>query len=78
MVFNVRLLGIEGDTTFLMMESAQARGHSLFVYVTDTLAMDEGRVTASGRDVTVQRPILELIFSKRSRIFSSTTFDSAW
>ena len=29
-------INIEGDTTFLMMESAQARGHSLFVYVTDT------------------------------------------
>ena len=48
-------INIEGDTTFLMMESAQARGHSLFVYTTDTLAMDEGRVSARGRDVTVQR-----------------------
>ena len=25
-------INIEGDTTFLMMESAQARGHQLFVY----------------------------------------------
>ena len=48
-------INIEGDTTFLMMEAAQARGHRLFVYTTDTLAMDEGRVTASGRDVTVRR-----------------------
>jgi len=48
-------INIEGDTTFLMMETAQARGHSLFVYTTDTLAMDEGRVYARGRDVTVQR-----------------------
>jgi len=48
-------INIEGDTTFLMMETAQARGHSLFVYTTDTLAMDEGRVFARGRDVTVQR-----------------------
>ena len=48
-------INIEGDTTFLMMESAQARGHSLFVYTTDTLAMDEGRVFGRGRDVTVQR-----------------------
>ncbi len=48
-------INIEGDTTFLMMESAQARGHSLFVYTTDTLAMDEGRVFARGRGVTVQR-----------------------
>jgi glutathione synthase len=48
-------INIEGDTTFLMMETAQARGHSLFVYTTDTLAMDEGRVFGRGRDVTVQR-----------------------
>ena len=48
-------INIEGDTTFLMMETAQARGHSLFVYTTDTLAMDEGRVYARGRDVSVQR-----------------------
>jgi glutathione synthase len=48
-------INIEGDTTFLMMEQAQARGHSLFVYTTDTLAMDEGRIFARGRDVSVQR-----------------------
>jgi len=48
-------INIEGDTTFLMMEMAQARGHSLFVYTTDTLAMDEGRVYARGRDLSVQR-----------------------
>ena len=50
-------INIEGDTTFLMMEMAQARGHSLFVYTTDTLAMDEGRVFARGRQVSVQRRV---------------------
>ncbi|MBL8770101.1 MAG: glutathione synthase [Phenylobacterium sp.] len=48
-------INIEGDTTFLMMESAQARGHSLFVYLTDSLALEEGRVFARGRDITVDR-----------------------
>ena len=48
-------VNIEGDTTFLMMETAQARGHSLFVYTTDTLAMEDGRVFARGREVSVQR-----------------------
>ena len=48
-------VNIEGDTTFLMMETAQARGHSLFVYTTDKLAMEDGRVFARGRDVQVQR-----------------------
>ncbi|WP_091735992.1 glutathione synthase [Phenylobacterium immobile] len=48
-------INIEGDTTFLMMETAQARGHSLFVYTTDTLAMEDSRVSARGRQVNVQR-----------------------
>jgi glutathione synthase len=48
-------INIEGDTTFLMMEAAQARGHSLFVYTTDTLAMEESRVYGRGRDISVQR-----------------------
>ncbi|MCR5873969.1 glutathione synthase [Phenylobacterium sp. J426] len=50
-------VNIEGDTTFLMMETAQARGHSLFVYTTDKLAMEDGRVFARGRDVRVQRTV---------------------
>jgi glutathione synthase len=48
-------INIEADTTFLMMEQAQARGHSLFVYTTDTLALEDGRAFARGRDVQVQR-----------------------
>jgi glutathione synthase len=48
-------INIEADTTFLMMETAQERGHVLFVYLTETLAMEDGRVFARGRDVTVQR-----------------------
>jgi glutathione synthase len=48
-------VNIEADTTFLMMETAQERGHTLFVYLTETLAMEDGRVFARGRDVTVQR-----------------------
>jgi glutathione synthase len=48
-------VNIEGDTTFLMMETAQARGHALFVYLTESLAMEDGRIFARGRDVTVQR-----------------------
>jgi glutathione synthase len=47
-------INIEGDTTFLMMLNAQARGHSLWVYTPDKLALNEGVVTARGRSVTVQ------------------------
>jgi glutathione synthase len=48
-------VNIEGDTSFLMMETAQARGHALFVYLTDSLALEDGRVFARGRDVRVSR-----------------------
>ena len=51
----IERINIETDTTFLMMEQAQARGHSLFVYTPDKLSMDEGRVFARGRPVTIQR-----------------------
>ena len=45
---------IAGDTSFLMMLNAQARGHSLFVYTPEKLALEQGRVTARGRSVTVR------------------------
>ncbi|WP_333588031.1 glutathione synthase [Phenylobacterium sp.] len=47
-------INIDGDTTFLMMLSGQARGHSLFVYTPDQLALENGRALARGRAVTVQ------------------------
>src|SRR3569833_1979138 len=50
-------INIGGDTTFLMMETAQARGHSLFVYTPDTLAMEDGRVFARGRAASVRRQV---------------------
>jgi glutathione synthase len=47
-------INIEGDTTFLMMLSAQARGHSLFVYTPDRLVQEGDKVFARGRPVTVK------------------------
>jgi glutathione synthase len=52
-------INIEADTTFLMMETAQARGHQLFVYTTHTLALEDGRAFARGRDVRVRRALGE-------------------
>ncbi|MCO4846909.1 MAG: glutathione synthase [Yoonia sp.] len=48
-------INIDGDSTFRIMEEAQARGHSLFYYTPDKLAYQEGRVTAKGWPLTVQR-----------------------
>lgn len=58
-------IDINGDSTFAMMLEAQARGHRLFVYGVETLALTEGRqdpeghyrnrLTAKVRPVRVQR-----------------------
>ena len=46
---------IDADSTFRLSEEAQARGHTLFYYHVDDLAWNEGRVEASGWDLTVRR-----------------------
>ncbi|MDK3019579.1 glutathione synthase [Pseudodonghicola flavimaris] len=46
---------INADSTFRLAEEAQARGHELFFYGPDQLAYQEGRITARGQDMTVQR-----------------------
>ncbi len=48
-------INIDGDSSFRLAEEAQARGHELFYYTPDNLAYDEGRVTARGWPLTVQR-----------------------
>ncbi|WP_316013872.1 glutathione synthase [Roseobacter sp. HKCCA0434] len=48
-------VNIDADSTFRIMEEAQARGHTLFYYTPDRLSWREGRVVARGRHVTVTR-----------------------
>lgn len=47
-------IDINADSTFRIMIEAQARGHELFYYTPDTLAFQEGKITARGWPVTVQ------------------------
>ena len=52
----IETVNIAGDSSFALMESAQARGHSLFEYHVDSLSLDEdNRLTALASPVTVQR-----------------------
>ena len=51
----IQSIDINADTTFRMAEEAQARGHSLFYYRTENLALDEGTVFARGQALTVRR-----------------------
>jgi len=48
-------VNITADSTFRLAEEAQARGHELFYYGPDDLAYEEGRITARGQSLTVQR-----------------------
>ncbi len=48
-------VNINADSSFRLAEEAQARGHQLFYYGPDHLAYQEGRITARGHDMTVQR-----------------------
>jgi glutathione synthase len=48
-------INIGADSTFRIMEEAQARGHRLLYYTPDRLALDQGRVTARGWPVEVRR-----------------------
>ena len=51
----IERINIAADSTFRIMEEAQARGHRLFYYTPDRLAIDDGRVTARGWPVEVRR-----------------------
>ncbi|WP_300527643.1 glutathione synthase [Maricaulis sp.] len=50
----IETVDVDADTTFALMEEAQARGFELFVYHPDQLAWLEGRIMARARPVTVK------------------------
>ena len=47
-------VAIQGDTTFLMALNAQERGHRLWVYQPERLALEDGRVTARAQPLEVR------------------------
>lgn len=47
-------IDISGDTSFALALEAQARGHSLWYYMPDSLSLNEGRVEAVGQKLTLR------------------------
>jgi glutathione synthase len=47
-------VNIETDTTFFLMLEAQTRGHALWVYTPDRIALEDGRVLARGRALNLK------------------------
>jgi len=50
----VEAVNIDTDTTFMLMLEAQARGHALWVYAPERLALEDGRLSARGRGLALR------------------------
>lgn len=50
----IEAVNVDADTTFALMEEAQARGAELFVYHPNALAWNEGRIEARAQPVRVR------------------------
>ena len=51
----ISAVNINADSSFRIAEEAQARGHSLFYYSPNKLAFQEGKLTAHGHKLIIQR-----------------------
>ena len=69
---------INADSSFRLAEEAQVRGHTLFFYVPDQLAYQEGRITARGHDLTVQRVQGDHALLGPLRDVDLSDFDVVW
>lgn len=69
---------INADSSFRLAEEAQNRGHSLFYYSPDKLAYQEGRITARGHDMTVQRVVGTPAILGEEREVDLSDMDVVW
>lgn len=71
-------ININADSTFRIAEEAQARGHELFYYTPDCLAYDEGRITARGWPLKVQRVEGNHFSLGAQQVVDLADFDVVW
>ena len=74
----IQTVDINADSSFRLAEEAQNRGHSLFFYTPDHLAYQEGRITARGHDLTVQRVQGDHAHLGQEREVDLSDFDVVW
>ncbi|MBP7001198.1 glutathione synthase [Amaricoccus sp.] len=74
----IQAINIAADSTFRLMEEAQARGHRLFYYTPDRLALDDGRVTARGWPVEVRRVRGDHCTLGEETVVDLGAFDVVW
>ncbi|MCQ0091192.1 glutathione synthase [Roseovarius sp. M141] len=71
-------IDINADSTFRLAEEAQARGHELFYYTPQHLAFDEGRITARGQSLNVQRVKGDHAILGEMQTVDLADFDVVW
>ena len=71
-------IDIAADSTFRLAEEAQARGHELFYYTPDQLAYQEGRLTARGWPLKVQRVVGDHALLGDEQELDLAAFDLIW
>ena len=68
-------IDISGDSTFAMLLEAQSRGHSLFYYTPDRLALDGAVLRATGATVTVKDKVGDHFALSDARSVDLSTMD---
>ena len=69
---------INADTTFRLIEEAQKRGHSNYVYNPETLKFDQGAIKASGSLVKVDREAHTVVCLEEQTELLLNSFDIIW
>ena len=69
---------INADSSFRIAIEAQERGHKLFYYTPDKLAFEQGRVTARGRWMTLQRVQGDHVSLSEMERVDLADFDVVW
>jgi len=72
----IEAIDIAGDSTFALMLEAQARGHELFEYHPDTLALRDGRLGATGADVKVRDEVGKHFEKSENRTVQLEDYDA--
>lgn len=72
----IEAIDIAGDSTFALMLEAQARGHELFEYHADTLALRDGALSATGADVQVRDEVGKHFQKTANRTVQLEDFDA--
>ena len=74
----IEAIDINADSSFRILEEAQARGHELFYYTPDRLVFDGGQIRATGWPITLRREVGNHVTKGEEVSVDLSTFDVVW